>query len=133
MILPLTQNRHMLNARTNPGGNNSTRVSFHTLNGRWRDDLSFLVVRLFHALNGRWQDDLGFLAVRLLHTMNGFIIDAGGAYPELTEECKAIGDRIGEVKVDLGQTACKVSSIRAYIENMENRGRIGKKKAKAKC
>lgn len=70
---------------------------------------------------------------RVRYCMNGFIIAAGGAYPELTEECKAIGDRIGDVKVDLGETACKVPSIRPYIENMENRGRIGKKKAKAKC
>jgi len=70
---------------------------------------------------------------RVRYTMNGFIIAAGGAYSELTEECKAMGDRIGEVKVDLGQTACKVPSIRPYIENMENRNRIGKKKAKAKC
>lgn len=70
---------------------------------------------------------------RVRYTMNGFIIAAGGAYPELTEECKAMGDRIGEVKVDLGQTSCKVPSIRPYIENMESRNRIGKKKAKAKC
>ncbi|PWL29628.1 MAG: DNA alkylation repair protein [Fluviicola sp. XM-24bin1] len=70
---------------------------------------------------------------RVRYNMNGFIIAAGGAYPELTEECKSIGDRIGEVKVDLGQTACKVPSIRPYIENMEKRNRIGKKKVKAKC
>lgn len=70
---------------------------------------------------------------RVRYCMNGFIIAAGGAYPELTEECKVIGDRIGEVKVDLGETACKVPAIRPYLENMENRGRIGKKKAKAKC
>ncbi|XOV67984.1 MAG: DNA alkylation repair protein [Fluviicola sp.] len=70
---------------------------------------------------------------RVRYTMNGFIIAAGGAFPELTEECKTIGDRIGQVKVDLGETACKVPVIRPYLENMENRNRIGKKKAKAKC
>ncbi len=70
---------------------------------------------------------------RVRYTMNGFIIAAAGAYPELTELCKEIGDRIGKVKVDLGETSCKVPSIRPYIENMENRNRIGKKKAKAKC
>jgi len=72
-------------------------------------------------------------ANRVRYTMNGFVIAAGGAYPELTEECKTIGDRIGEVNVNLGETSCKVPSIRPYLENMENRGRIGKKKAKAKC
>jgi len=70
---------------------------------------------------------------RVRYCMNGFVIAAAGAYPELTDYCKILGDRIGEVKVDLGETSCKVPSIRPYIENMENRGRIGRKKAKAKC
>lgn len=70
---------------------------------------------------------------RVRYTMNGFIIAAAGAYPELTAHCKEIGDRVGQVKVDLGGTACKVPIIRPYVENMEKRNRIGKKKAKAKC
>jgi 3-methyladenine DNA glycosylase AlkD len=70
---------------------------------------------------------------RVRYCMNGFVIAAGGAYPEFTEKCKKLGDTIGTVKVDLGETACKVPSIRPYLENMEKRGRIGKRKAKAKC
>ncbi len=70
---------------------------------------------------------------RVRYTMNGFVIAAAAGFPELTASCKELGDRIGKVEVSLGKTACKVPSIRPYIENMENRGRIGKKKAKAKC
>ena len=70
---------------------------------------------------------------RVRYTMNGFVIALGGAVPELTEQCKEVGDRIGKVDVNMGETSCKVPLIRPYIENMENRGRIGKKKKTAKC
>jgi 3-methyladenine DNA glycosylase AlkD len=70
---------------------------------------------------------------RVRYCMNGFVIALGGAFPELTETCKEVGDRIGKVEVSMGETACKVPVIRPYIENMENRGRIGKKKKTAKC
>lgn len=90
-------------------------------------------VNLVKALLEKVESDIQQAANRVRYTMNGFVIAAGGAYSELTEACKAMGDRIGEVKVDLGSTACKVPSIRPYIENMESRDRIGKKKPKAKC
>ena len=65
--------------------------------------------------------------------MNGYIIAFGGAFAEMTDFCKEVGDRIGKVEVYMGDTACKVPVIRPYLENMENRGRIGKKKKTAKC
>jgi len=70
---------------------------------------------------------------RVRYCMNGYVIALGGAVPELTETCKSVGDRIGMVDVSMGETACKVPVIRPYIENMENRGRIGKKKKTLKC
>ena len=70
---------------------------------------------------------------RVRYCMNGYVIALGGAVPELTELCKSAGDRIGIVEVSMGETACKVPVIRPYIENMENRGRIGKKKKTLKC
>lgn len=90
-------------------------------------------VEAVKALLGKVEAEIQDAENRVRYNMNGFVIAAGGAYPELTEPCKELGDRIGVVQVDLGQTACKVPSIRPYIENMEKRGRIGKKKAKAKC
>lgn len=70
---------------------------------------------------------------RVRYCMNTFVIAAGGAFPEVTETCKQIGDNIGKVDVNVGNTACKVPSIRSYIESMEARGRIGTKKKHAKC
>lgn len=70
---------------------------------------------------------------RVRYTMNGFVIAAANGCPELVESCKSLGDRIGKVEVFMGKTACKVPGIRPYIETMESRGRIGKKKKTAKC
>lgn len=72
-------------------------------------------------------------ANRVRYCMNGFIIALGGAFPELTVHCKEIGDRLGKVSVSMGETSCKVPVIRAYLENMEDKGRIGKKKKTVKC
>jgi 3-methyladenine DNA glycosylase AlkD len=70
---------------------------------------------------------------RVRYCMNGYIIALGGAVSELTERCKKAGDTIGKVEVLMGATACKVPEIRSYIEKMEEKNRIGKKKKTAKC
>ncbi len=107
----------------------------------WSGMSSFLLIKNSEGLNvnvveellEKAENELHGAANRVRYCMNGFIIAAGGAFPELTEKCKEIGDRIGKVEVNLGETTCKVPVIRPYIENMEKRGRIGKKKPKAKC
>jgi hypothetical protein len=70
---------------------------------------------------------------RVRYVMNGFVIALGGQLPELTDLCKEVGDHIGKVQVDMGGTACKVPAIRPYIEKMEDKGRIGKKRKTAFC
>lgn len=70
---------------------------------------------------------------RVRYVMNQFVISVGAAVPELTERCKEIGERIGKVRVDMGDTACKVPLIRPYIEKIESRGEIGKKRKEARC
>jgi 3-methyladenine DNA glycosylase AlkD len=65
------------------------------------------------------------------YQMNLFVIAAGGYVPELSEKAKKLGDKIGKVTVDMGNTACKVPMIRPYIEKMEARG--VKKKKQARC
>ncbi len=70
---------------------------------------------------------------RVRYVMNQFVISVGAAVPELTERCKEIGERIGKVRVDMGDTACKVPPIRPYIEKIESRGEIGKKRKEARC
>ncbi|MFA9388200.1 MAG: DNA alkylation repair protein [Prolixibacteraceae bacterium] len=70
---------------------------------------------------------------RVRYSMNSFVIAAGVYIPSLTEACKVYGDLLGKVKVDMGGTSCKVPQIRAYIEKVENKGYIGKKKKRAVC
>lgn len=70
---------------------------------------------------------------RLNYAKNGFIIAAGGAVKALTAKAIEAGNRIGKVKVNMGETACKVPYIPEYLAHMEKMGRIGKKKKTVKC
>ncbi len=70
---------------------------------------------------------------RTKYTMNNYVIALGAAVPELTELCKQVGERIGKVDVNVGDTACKVPLIKPYIEKIEARGNVGKKKKTLKC
>ena len=70
---------------------------------------------------------------RISYVMNGFIIACGGFVPELTAEAIEMGWRIGKVKVNMGNTACKVSFIPDYLVKMQTMGRIGHKKSMARC
>ncbi len=90
-------------------------------------------VDLMKRLLERVEKEIHSAPNRVRYTMNGFVIALGGAIPELTDACKAAGDRIGKVEVFMGGTSCKVPDIRPYIEKMEERGRIGRKKKTAKC
>lgn len=65
------------------------------------------------------------------YQMNFFVIAVGGYVPELSEKAKELGEKIGKVTVDMGNTACKVPLIRPYIEKMEARG--VKKRKQARC
>lgn len=70
---------------------------------------------------------------RVSYTMNGFIIGAGGFIEQLTELAMELGSKIGKVKVDVGETSCKVPEIHPYLQNMIDRCRIGKRKKMARC
>jgi 3-methyladenine DNA glycosylase AlkD len=70
---------------------------------------------------------------RVRHTMNGFVIAVGSYVPKLTSKAKAIAKAIGEVKVNMGNTACKVPDALTYIEKTEASGKVGKKKKTVFC
>jgi 3-methyladenine DNA glycosylase AlkD len=70
---------------------------------------------------------------RVRYVMNGFVIGVGAYVPALTELALATADKIGAVTVDMGGTACKVPDARAYIEKIQKRGSLGKKRKTAKC
>jgi hypothetical protein len=65
--------------------------------------------------------------------MNGFVIDVGSYVVSLTDRSLEVADRIGLVKVDMGETACKVRGAREYIEKVRAAGKLGKKRKTAKC
>ncbi len=70
---------------------------------------------------------------RVSYTMNGFIIAAGGFIPELTHLALDLGDQVGKVKVNMGETSCRVPVIKDYLQKMMERDRIGKTKKMARC
>ena len=65
--------------------------------------------------------------------MNGFVIDVGSYVAALTDRSLEVADRIGFVKVNMGETACKVPGAREYIEKVRAAGKLGKKRKTAKC
>lgn len=65
--------------------------------------------------------------------MNGFVIAVGTYIKSLTEKSKEVANKIGEVSVDVGGTACKVPRASEYINKVIDKGRIGKKRKTARC
>ncbi len=72
-------------------------------------------------------------ANRVRLQMNGFVIDAGSYVGPLTGQALEAADKIGLVKVNMGETACKVPGAREYIEKVETAGKVGKKRKTVKC
>jgi hypothetical protein len=65
--------------------------------------------------------------------MNGFVIDVGSYVAALTDRSFEVADKIGLVKVNMGETACKFPGAREYIEKVRVSGKLGKKRKTAKC
>jgi 3-methyladenine DNA glycosylase AlkD len=70
---------------------------------------------------------------RVRHAMNGFVIAVGAYVLPLTDIALETAKRIGQVSVDMGGTACKVPYAPDYINKIQQRGAIGKKRKTAKC
>jgi 3-methyladenine DNA glycosylase AlkD len=70
---------------------------------------------------------------RVRQNMNSFVITVGGYVLPLADQAKAAAKKIGEVYVDVGETACKVPLATEYIEKMEARGKLGTKKKMLRC
>ncbi len=70
---------------------------------------------------------------RVRYTMNGFVISVGTYVKPLLKEAKEAARQIGEVSVDVGETACNVPLATAYIEKIEASGRVGKKRKTIRC
>jgi 3-methyladenine DNA glycosylase AlkD len=70
---------------------------------------------------------------RVRYAMNGFVIAAGSYVQALTDAALQTAAALGPVTVDMGGTACKVPSASEYIQKVQKRGTIGKKRKTAKC
>jgi len=81
----------------------------------------------------RVRDDIHHSPNRVRYTMNGFVIAAGAYVSSLTDKTSNIAEQIGKVSVDMGGTACKVPGAVEYIEKIKSKGRIGKKRKRARC
>jgi 3-methyladenine DNA glycosylase AlkD len=66
-------------------------------------------------------------------TMNGFVISVGTYVQPMLDKAKAAAQKLGEVSVDMGETACKVPLATAYIAKIEAAGRVGKKRRTIRC
>jgi len=65
--------------------------------------------------------------------MNSFVITIGCYVKPLTAKAQAVAAQIGEVKVDMGDTACEVPLASARIKKFIDSGRLGTKRKSIKC
>jgi 3-methyladenine DNA glycosylase AlkD len=70
---------------------------------------------------------------RVKQAMNNYIIGIGCYVSPLTDAALKAAAKIGKVKVDVGDTACKITNATEYINKVKKRGAIGKKKKTVKC
>ena len=70
---------------------------------------------------------------RVRSAMNHFVIAVGSYVAPLTDLAIQTGEKIGNVTVDVGDTACTVPYSPDYIRKVQKRGSIGKKRKTAKC
>lgn len=67
------------------------------------------------------------------YQMNSFVIAVGSYVQPLTDTALQLGEKIGPVAVDMGNTSCQVPFAPDYIRKVQKRGAIGKKRKSAKC
>jgi len=65
--------------------------------------------------------------------MNRFVIAVGSFVKPLSDQARAVGEEIGEVAVDVGDTSCVVPFAPERIDAVAKKGAIGKKRATVKC
>lgn len=70
---------------------------------------------------------------KVRYAMNNFVIAVGAYVAALTDFAVKTAEKIGKVKVDMGNTECKVPDAVAYIRKIQDRGTIGKKRKTVRC
>ena len=67
------------------------------------------------------------------YAMNDFVIALGTYVRSMTDDALRAAEKIGEVSVDMGNTACQVPDATEHIKKAKNSGGIGKKRKTVKC
>lgn len=88
---------------------------------------------LLQQLLERIRQTIHTLPNRARYAMNSFVIALGGYYAPLTAKAIETAQKIGKVNVNMGDTACKVPDAATYIDKMQQRGVIGKKRRTVMC
>jgi 3-methyladenine DNA glycosylase AlkD len=93
--------------------------------------------KLDHAqiekLLGKIRKEIHSAQNRVRHTMNNFVISVGTYVTPLSKHAKAVAAEIGNVSVDMGDTACKVPLATNSIEKAEAAGKLGQKRKTIRC
>eukprot|EP01030_Chromulinospumella_sphaerica_P007647 gene7647-biopygen6625 len=84
-------------------------------------DNSLLDIKLIKKLLLRVKKDIDKSPNRVKYVMNNFVICVGSYIPELNEAAKQTALEIGKVKIDMGDTACKIPWAPEYIDKVERR------------
>ena len=85
------------------------------------------------ALLKRIQKEIHGEENRIKYTMNGFVISVGTYIPSLLELAKKTALAIGKITVEMEGTACKTPLAIDYIEKIEKKGMVGKKRKTTRC
>jgi len=85
------------------------------------------------ALLLRVQNTIHHAPNRVRSVMNGFVIAVGVYVWPRMEQALCIGEAIGPVTIDTGDTACRVPFAPDSIRKVQARGTIGKKRKHARC
>jgi len=94
---------------------------------------SELDLGVIEGLLKRVQDEIGAAKNRVKASMNSFVISVGLYVEPLHDQAKATVAELGVVKVDVGDTACKIPIAAEYIAKAEAAGKVGKKRKTIRC
>ncbi len=92
-----------------------------------------LDIALLRSLLKRVVENIHTSPNKVKQAMNNFVISLGCYVAPLTAEALKAADKIGKVKVDVGDTDCKIPAATEYINKLKTKGTIGKKKKTVKC
>src|SRR5262249_36618780 len=77
------------------------------------------------ALLGTVVKEVGGAQNRARYAMNCFVIAVGSYVKPLLKQAKATAQKIGNVSVEMGETACKVPLATEHIAKIEAMNRVG--------